>query len=394
MTDRLADEQDFPLLRDLTYLNTASVGLVPDSVQDDARRFDRDVSSRGTTWFDEVEELRVLDRARVAAASLLGASEDEIAVVSSATELLCQLAWHVRPGAGENVVSVDCEFPSVVYPWLRIAAETAAEVRLLAVREDPAALSVDGLAMLVDSNTRAICVSHVQYWNGAVLDLGRLSRLARDAGAMLVIDATQSAGAVPIDVSLTPVDALVAGGYKFLGGPFGAAIGYLSPELLDGFAPAFVGWRTADDAYSFDATELRIAPSARRLEFSTMNYTAALSLGAAIEYIDGIGIERIAAHNRELGERLFDGLVGLGAEIISPPSSAARGSIVTARFPGRDGEEVAAQLNAKGVIVSPRVGTTRFAPHFFNSSTDIDRALTILADILGSTAVMSTGRSR
>jgi selenocysteine lyase/cysteine desulfurase len=392
MTNRLADEQDFPLLRELTYLNTASVGLVPDSVQDDARRFDRDVSSRGTTWFDELEELRVLDRARLAAASLLGASEDEIAVVSSATELLCQLAWHVRPAAGENVVSVDCEFPSVVYPWLRIAGETAAEVRLLAVREDPAALSVDALAKLVDSNTRAICVSHVQYWNGAVLDLGGLSRLAQDAGVLLVIDATQSAGAVPIDVSLTPVDALVTGGYKFLGGPFGAAIGYLSPELLDGFVPAFVGWRTADDAYSFDATELRIAPSARRLEFSTMNYTAALSLGAAIEYIDGIGIERISAHNRELGERLFDGLVGLGAEIISPPSSAARGSIVTARFPGRDGEEVAAQLNAKGVIVSPRVGTTRFAPHFFNNSADIDRALTILGDILGSTAVTSTGR--
>ena len=184
------------------------MALVPESVQADARRFDHDVSSRGTTWFDEIEELRVLDGARAAAASVFSVSQDEIAVVSSATELLCQLAWHVRPVAGENVVSLDCEFPSVVYPWLRVARDTGAEVRLLPVRDDPAALSVDRLATLVNSNTRVICVSHVQYWNGALLDLGELSRLAREVGAVLIIDATQSAGAVPIDLAATPVDAL------------------------------------------------------------------------------------------------------------------------------------------------------------------------------------------
>ena len=385
VNDRLTGEDDFPLLRELTYLNTASVGLVPESVQADAARFDRDVCSRGTTWFDEVEELRVLDRARAAAASMFNATEDEIAVVSSATELLCQLAWHVHPVAGENVVSIDSEFPSVVYPWWRIAQDTGAEIRLLPVRDAPATLTVDRLAGLVDSNTRAICVSLVQYWNGARLDLGALSKLAREAGAVLIVDATQAAGAVPIDVCATPVDALVTGGYKFLCGPFGAAVGYLSPSLLEDFAPLFVGWRTADNAYSFDATKLRFASSARRLEFSTMNYTAALSLGAALEHINGIGVKTIAAHNRELVQQLFDGLVALNAEVISPTDVERRGSIVTARFPGRDGEQVAAQLNASGVIVSPRVGTTRFAPHFFNSSDDVDRALSILGEILSST---------
>ena len=116
----------------------------------------------------------MLDRARAAAASMFNATEDEIAVVSSATELLCQLAWHVRPVAGENVVSIDSEFPSVVYPWWRVAQDTGAEIRLLPVRDAPATLTVDRLAGLVDSNTRAICVSLVQYWNGAQLDLGAL----------------------------------------------------------------------------------------------------------------------------------------------------------------------------------------------------------------------------
>ena len=125
--------------------------------------------------------------------------------------------------------------------------------------------------------------------------------------------------------------ALVAGGYKFLCGPFGAAVGYVSPTLLEDLVPAFAGWRTADDAYSFDATALRIAPTARRLEFSTMNYTAALSLGAAIKYIDTIGVRRIRQHNGELGQELLDGLVRLGAEVISPPGPAAPNCSMCAR---------------------------------------------------------------
>lgn len=121
-----------------------------------------------------------------------------------------------------------------------------------------------------------------------------------------------------------------------------------------------------------------------------MNYTAALSLGAAIEYINTIGVSRIRQHNGDLGQQLLDGLVRLGAEVVSPSAAAARGSAVTARFPGRDGEAVAAQLNASGVIVSPRVGTTRFAPHFYNSSDDIDRALSVLEGILAP-ATRNTG---
>ncbi|MFZ0387597.1 MAG: aminotransferase class V-fold PLP-dependent enzyme, partial [Solirubrobacteraceae bacterium] len=246
---------------------------------------------------------------------------------------------------------------------------------------------------LVDTKTRVICVSLVQYWNGARLDIGLpLSKLAREADAVLIIDATQAAGAVPIDVSATPLDALVVGGYKFLCGPFGAAVGYLSPSLLEDFTPPFVGWRTADNAYSFDATKLRIAPSARRLEFSTMNYTAALSLGAALEHINSLEVTTIAAHNRELVQQLFDGLVQLDAEVVSPTDAERRGSIITARFPGRDGEQVAAQLNTSGVIVSPRVGTTRFAPHFFNNSDDVGRALSILGEILAS-PTSTAGRS-
>ena len=367
----LAPRGDFPVLEHLTYLSTASIGLVPQPVQEAARAFDVEIASRGTTWFDEAQETGVLERARNAAARLLGTDADHVAIPSSATESLCQLALWLRPPADSNVVSIDMEFPSVVYPWLRIAEDTGAEVRLVPAMADPAGLSLESVARLVDERTSVICVSHVQFATGCVLDLAGLSELAQAYGAKLVIDATQSAGMVPIDLSAVRVDALVAGGYKWLCGPFGASIMAVHPELLEGLRPPLVGWRSTPDPYSLDARTMPLAPSARRFEFSTMAYTAGQALGGSIEYVLDLGIERILAHDRALADRLIAGLDAVGAEVLTPRDADRHAGTVSARFPGRDGEEVAAALTAAKVIVSPRFGASRFAAHAFNDAADV-----------------------
>ncbi|HET6505319.1 MAG TPA: aminotransferase class V-fold PLP-dependent enzyme [Baekduia sp.] len=382
-SDALVPREHFPVLEDVTYLNTASIGLVARPVQESASAFDREIASRGTTWFDEEQETGVLERARGAAARLLNVDPELIAIPSSATEALCQLAWHLRPAAGANVVSIDLEFPSVVYPWMRVAEETGAEVRLVDVRSDPGRLSLEAVAERVDAHTSVICVSHAQFATGCVLDLAGLSALARAHDARLVIDATQSAGMVPIDLAGVHVDALVAGGYKWLGGPFGAALLYVHPELLDGFRPSLVGWRSTPDPYNLDPRTMPLADGARRVEFSTMSYTAGQALGGAIEYLLDVGIERVAAHAAALADRLVAGLDALGAELLTPRERASRGGTVAARFPGRDGEGVAMALNRAGVIVSPRFGATRFATHLFNTPADVDRALEQLDAVLG-----------
>jgi selenocysteine lyase/cysteine desulfurase len=125
-----------------------------------------------------------------------------------------------------------------------------------------------------------------------------------------------------------------------------------------------------------------LAPSAKRLEFSTMSYGAGVALGAALEYILDLGVERILAHDLALATRLMAGLDRLGATILTPREDAMRAGIVTARFPGHDGEAVAGRLNAAGVIVSPRFGATRFSTHLFNHAGDVDRALAVLEEVL------------
>jgi cysteine desulfurase / selenocysteine lyase len=373
---------DFPALERFTYLNTASAGLVPHSVVGPAHEFEARLAQAGTTGMDEDAEVAVLEGARGAAARLLGAEPATIAIGTSFTEALCQLAWWLKPGKGRNVVSSDADFPSVTYPWHRIAEDTGCQVRLVGLLEDPGGFGVDKIAAHVDSATAVICISHLQYLTGHLLDLAELAALAHSNGALLIVDATQSAGQVPIDVAASGVDALITGSYKWLCSTFGAAACYLSPQLLAGFRPPFTGWRSTEHPYALDARWRPLAAPARRMESSTMSYASAIAFGRAIAYVDGLGIARVAEHNRALAAELADGLAERGAHLLTPRAPGRHAGTVTARFPGRDGEKIAAELTRQSVIVSPRVGSTRFSVHFYNSSDDVAAALAALDAVL------------
>jgi selenocysteine lyase/cysteine desulfurase len=373
---------DFPALDRFTYLNTASAGLVPACVVTPAHEFEAGLAQAGTTGMDEDTEVGILEDARSAAAGLLGADPATIAICTSFTEALCQVAWWLRPGRGQNIVSSEVDFPSVTYPWHRIAEDTGCQVRLVSVLNDPEGFGIDKIADHVDRSTAVICISHIQYLTGHRLDLTELAALAHGNGALLIVDATQSAGQVPIDVTASGVDVLITGSYKWLCSTFGAAVCYLSPRVLAEFRPPFVGWRSTEHPYALDAKWLPLASTARRMEYSTMSYAAAIALGRAIQYISGLSLAEVAGHNAALASQLADGLTQRGAKLITPADPRRRAGTVTARFPGRDGEAVAAELTRRGVIVSPRVGSTRFSMHFYNSSDDVDRALAILDQVL------------
>jgi cysteine desulfurase / selenocysteine lyase len=373
---------DFPALDRFTYLNTASAGLVPASVVQVAHEFEAELAQSGTTGMDEDTEVGILEDARHAAADLLHADPDTVAVCTSFTEALCQVAWWLRPGKGRNVVSSKADFPSVTYPWHRIAEDTGCQMRLVPVLDNPDSFGIDKIAGCVDHSTAVICISHIQYLTGHRLDLAELAALAHDHGALLIIDATQSAGQVPIDVTAAGVDVLITGSYKWLCSTFGGAACYLSPHVLERFRPPLVGWRSTEHPYTLDARWKPLAATARRMEYSTMSYASAIALGRAIRYVNALSLAEVAEHNAALATQLADGLAGRGAKLLTPGDPARRAGTVTARFPGRDGEAIAAELTRRGVIVSPRVGSTRFSMHFYNNGDDVDHALTVLDEVL------------
>jgi selenocysteine lyase/cysteine desulfurase len=368
----------------LIYLNSASVAVTPLPVQRQMQAFEAQIASQGTVGFDDVAESRVYDGARSSVAKLLNANADDIAIMTSATECICQIAWWLRPGAGTNVVSIDIEFPSVTYPWLRIAQDTGAEVRLLPAAKDPGSLSLDALAQLVDDRTAAVCVSHVQYATGHLLDPIKLAELAHAHNAILVLDTTQSSGVVPLDVRAAKFDVVLSSAYKWLCGPSGAAFCYLHPDIWQRFQPPFIGWHSTVETFNFDATRIALAQAARRMEYATVAYAAGLGMAAAIDYLMAIGIERIREHNLALASRLRKGLEALGASILTPRADSQRAGIVAARFPRGNAQEIVGRLGQAGIICASRLGAVRFSPHLFNHAGDVDRCLQELERVLAS----------
>ena len=372
----LAGRDHFPAISKSTYLNAASIALMYKGAAEAAVAWQTDLAQNGTLSFDEAAEQNVFANLHDVFARLIGARSSDIAVGTSFTELLSSLAWAMLPDREKNIVGVDVVFPSTVYPWLRVAHTTGCEVRLLGTTDNYA--DQNELIGLIDDRTAVVAISHVEFGSGQRYDLPRLSAAAHSHGALLIVDATQSVGAIPIDVSRDGIDILVAAGYKWLCGPFGAAVMYVAPHLQTRFEPGLAGFRSHKDMWDLQADRIQYRDDAGRFEYGTMAYGCALGLAKAVEFLLTIGEETIFTHDLKLTERLVEGLKQRDAQLLSPSNEKERSPIVSARFPGFSSRTMVKFLKDHGVIVSPRADFVRFSPHLYNSTDDIDRALEIL----------------
>lgn len=342
--------------------------------------FQRKIASGGTVDFDEEAEAGVFEKVRSEAARLLGAKSNEIAVTSGATEGICSIAWSLQPKRESNVVSTDAEFPSVVYPWMRVAERNSLEIRL--ARNRAGVVDESDLERLVDDKTAVISISHVEYGTGQRFDLRWLVELAHSHGAILVVDATQSAGLVPTDVHRDGVDVLVAGSYKGLLGPFGAGILYVNEELGKELTPSLAGWRSTPTVYDLDATKLLFAEGARKFEFGTMSYASAVGLAESMRYLRELGYSNVNAHVSSVARRFLSMLKSdqkLPKNILLTPEDENRNAtIVSTRFVTQDNSAIARKLLEHNIIVSQRFNGVRFSFHIYNTEQDLIKAVETL----------------
>jgi selenocysteine lyase/cysteine desulfurase len=378
----LAGREHFPAIAKSTYLNAASIALMYQGASETAVAWQQDLAQNGTLSFDEAAEKDVFSDLHEVFARLIAANPEDIAVGSSFTELVASLAWAMMPARGENIVGVDVVFPSTIYPWLRVAQTTGCEIRLLPTTDGYA--DPEELVGLIDDHTAVVAISHVEFGSGQRYNLQNLAQAAHSHGALLVVDATQSAGAIPIDVSRDGADILVAAGYKWLCGPFGAAVMYVAPHLQTRFEPGLVGFRSHKDMWDLRADRIHYRNDAGRFEFGTMAYGCALGLAKAIEFILNLGVDAVRAHDLKLRARLEEGLEQRGAQMLGPSIEKEQSPIISALFPGFSSHRIVDFLKDQGVIVSPRADFVRFSPHLYNCSDDIDHALEILDHTLGS----------
>ena len=373
-------EKDFPSAKNFVYLNAANVALMYSGAEKCIQDWFKDVALNGSNNFNEDAEQNVFEVLHLAAARLINTSSENISAGSSATELLSSLAWAVSPTKDQNVVSTRIVFPSTVYPWQRVANSTGCEVRL--ANENNNFVNVDDIIDLIDQNTKVVCVSHVEFSNGQAFDLDLLSQAAHEHDALFVVDATQSAGVIPIDVKKTPIDVLVAGAYKWLCGPFGAAFMYITSELLDKLEPGLVGFRSHENMWDLNASRLEYSKDAKKFEFSTMAFGCAIGLARSIDYLNTIGVKNIFDYNMQLCDILIEGLQSRNAVINSPLDKKNGSSIITAYFDGVDTERIIKSLKAAQIFVSNRAGSIRFSPLLYNSDVDIEATLNELDSII------------
>tara|TARA_B100000959_G_scaffold177410_1_gene185593 strand:- start:32729 stop:33868 length:1140 start_codon:yes stop_codon:yes gene_type:complete len=366
-----------------TNLSYANVATTSPTAHRIALEWADSLARGGAAEFDAEAEKGAMLPLRSATARLLSCEIDDVCVGSSATALLCSLAWAVSPEKGRNVVSTRASFPSTVYPWARVAEANGADIRL-AEHDDNLYTEPDAILSLIDENTSVVTLSHVEYSNGQRYDLPMFADAAHSVGALLIVDATQSMGMIPINAGSSGADALVSSGYKWLRGTYGAAVAYISPVVRDQLNPGLVGFRSHSDLWDLRADRLELPSDASRFEYTTIHFGAALGLAAAVEELNDIGIEEVWRHDRDLADSIVRAARDIGAEVASPLDDLQRSAIVSLRLPdGVNSSEVARHLqDAHSILVTSRAGLLRVSPHIDNEAREIAELFDALRLIL------------
>lgn len=368
--------REFPSLAGAAYLNAASMAPTPERTRRALDELNRRRASI-TEWADE-DFTGPLVAARAAAARLVGADPDEIALGWN-TSFGINLAAQCLPIApGSTVVVSDREFPANVYPWMGPGCpgrlETVPADALGRPDEDRL------LERLDRGDVSVFALSAVQFATGWRADLPRLGRFCRERGIFFVVDAIQALGQVPLDVREAGVDVLATGAQKWLCAPFGTGFAYVRRELLPRMQPRVVGWTSlqasADYANLLDY-RYEFVEDARKFEVATPAFQDFAGLAASVEVLLEAGVDKVQAHLVEL----LDPLAAWLAEhpeygIVSDRDPARRSGIFCFRPP--EPERTFAALTAAGVVCVLRQGAVRVAPHLYNDADDLARVLEVL----------------
>jgi selenocysteine lyase/cysteine desulfurase len=326
-------------------------------------------------WFSDVEALR----ARFA--RLVNASPDDIALVPATSYGLAVVARNVTAGPGDRVLVLAEEFPSNYYTWQRFTQRTGAE--LVIVERVPGASWTDAILEAIDERVALASVPNVHWTNGALVDLERVSEAVRAAGAVFVIDASQSLGAMPLDVTALRPDAVVSVGYKWLLGPFSLGYLYLGQRFHEG-EPLEENWILRAGAEDFTALvdyEDDYLAGARRFDMGqrTSFHLTPMAVAALDQLLDW-GVPRVAATLRARTDQIAAGADRLGIGV--PPPDTRGPHMLGLEFPDEAAERVAVALAESVVIASLRGSSLRVAPHLHNSDRDVQRLLDALASAL------------
>jgi selenocysteine lyase/cysteine desulfurase len=365
--DPLGVRRDFPIVEDGLYLNSAYIAPIPRSVAEAARGFADRKMSRPIP-LDEM--LKKTDEVRGQFARLVGAEPEEIGFVFATSEGENILARAVELKPGDNIVVDELHYNTTFVLYRRLEETRRIVLRIVKHREG--AVTSDDFARAVDGRTRLVSVAWVSHQNGFRHEMRPIADVAHAHGALFYTDAVQALGMFPVDVRAAGVDVMTSGTYKWLLGGFGAAPFFVRRELLDRIGVDRLGALHVEKELGDHRYE--IYRTAKKFEYATLPFAEIYQLGAALAYLERVGVDRIERHTVALAQQLREGLASSKFRLFTPPGN--RSSIVTFH-PGAHAARAREVLDANRVHVSfrERGAQIRVSPALFNTRDEIRRFL-------------------
>jgi len=365
----------FPITKEAVYLNHAAVSPPPLPVIEAIKAQMEDVALHGSLKYRNW--VAVKERARGNLAKLLGALPEQVAFMRNTSDALSAVANGLKWNAGENIVTFRREFPSNIYPWLRLRDEFGVEVRMCDERDGR--VDVEELIGLIDSGTRVVAISQVQYGSGFRADLERLGRAARAHDALLVTDCIQALGVIPTDVETELIDVAAGACHKWLLTPEGLGFLYLSARALERIRPTMVGWMSVQEPEDYFNFDQPWKTGALAWETGTLATALLHGLDASLKLLLETGVERINSHLNDLTDYLCERLSGRDYRIVSSRRAGEKSQIVCIEHTGAwTAMQLYSHLRKQKIMVAPRGRRLRIAPHLYNIPEEIDSLIEAL----------------
>jgi len=371
--------QEWFEIEDATYLNLAAQSPMPKvahrAVQTaiEWKKFPHHIAD--SAYFE------VPNRIRASIAKLIGANEEEIALTTGASTGMSAVAYGLTWKPGDEVLTAKGEFPLQYATWNPMEAREGIVMKVVAPRER--FITADDFLAAMTPRTRMVSVSLVRFDNGVLLDAARIAAACHAQGALLLLDVSQSCGAVPLNVEKLGADFLVCAGYKWLLSPYGTGFFWCKNEHSDKMRPGPFYWAAQEGAENFGSLSCenpKLVRGARRWDMAeTSNYFNFAAMDASLQFVLRFGPETVETHNRKLIDFLFERLPKDRCVPASPLDSARRGpyGCFAARSPEKTAE-LYHKLAKEKIITSLREGNIRVSPHLYNTERDIDRLITAI----------------
>lgn len=367
----------FDLPREIAYLNCAYMSPLMSRVVEAGRE---GLARKARPWLIKAPHFfEGTERARGLFATLIGARPDDVALAPAASYGLAVAAANLPVKRGQTIVVLAEQFPSNVYPWRQLAADSGAEMAVVPRRQDG---WTAGVLEAMTDRTAIVALPHCHWTDGAIVDLVAVGRRCRELGAALALDLTQSAGALPFDVQAVDPDFAAAACYKWLLGPYSTGFLYVAPRRQGG-RPLEQNWIARAGSENFSRLidyRMDFQLGARRFDVGEgANFGLLPGAAAALEQILEWGVEEIAATLAAKTEAISARAQKLG--LSASPRGLRAGHFLGLRFPGGLPEGLLERLAADNVFLSVRGDSLRVTPHLYNDDEDADRLIAALAKV-------------